>query len=133
VFLAGWHGHDELPDFLSASDVVVLPSVREQFGQVLVEGMACGLPADRGGRLRPGGDRRARGDGLARAAGRRHRADERAGRGRQPAGRARTPRPAARDVALERYAWPALAGRVAQVYATALGAPEGEEGVLAGA
>jgi glycosyltransferase involved in cell wall biosynthesis len=25
--------------------VVVLPSVREQFGQVLVEGMACGLPA----------------------------------------------------------------------------------------
>jgi glycosyltransferase involved in cell wall biosynthesis len=45
VFLAGWHGHDELPAFLAASDVVVLPSVREQFGQVLVEGMACGLPA----------------------------------------------------------------------------------------
>jgi glycosyltransferase involved in cell wall biosynthesis len=45
VFLAGWHDHDELPAFLAASDVVVLPSVREQFGQVLVEGMACGLPA----------------------------------------------------------------------------------------
>jgi glycosyltransferase involved in cell wall biosynthesis len=45
VFLAGWHGHDELPGFLAASDVVVLPSVREQFGQVIVEGMACGLPA----------------------------------------------------------------------------------------
>jgi glycosyltransferase involved in cell wall biosynthesis len=45
VFLAGWHGHDELPAFLAASDVVVLPSVREQFGQVLVEGMACALPA----------------------------------------------------------------------------------------
>jgi glycosyltransferase involved in cell wall biosynthesis len=45
VFLAGWHGHDELPAFLAASDVVVLPSVREQFGQVIVEGMACGLPA----------------------------------------------------------------------------------------
>jgi glycosyltransferase involved in cell wall biosynthesis len=44
VFLAGWHGHDDLPDALNASDVVVLPSVREQFGQVLVEGMACGLP-----------------------------------------------------------------------------------------
>ena len=27
------------------SDAVVLPTVREQFGQVLVEGMACGLPA----------------------------------------------------------------------------------------
>ena len=45
VFLAGWHDHEELPDLLAASDVVVLASVREQFGQVLVEGMACGLPA----------------------------------------------------------------------------------------
>src|SRR3954464_12172463 len=45
VFLAGWHGHDGLPGFLSASDVFVLASVREQFGSVLVEGMACGLPA----------------------------------------------------------------------------------------
>jgi glycosyltransferase involved in cell wall biosynthesis len=45
VFLAGWHTHRELPDLFAASDVVVLPSVREQFGQVLVEGMACGLPA----------------------------------------------------------------------------------------
>jgi glycosyltransferase involved in cell wall biosynthesis len=45
VFLAGWHGHDELPSFLAASDVVVLPSVREQFGQVIVEGMACARPA----------------------------------------------------------------------------------------
>ena len=45
VFLAGWHGHDELPGFLGAADVVVLPSVREQFGQVLVEGMACARPA----------------------------------------------------------------------------------------
>ena len=45
VFLAGWHDHDELPAFLSAADVLVLASVREQFGSVLVEGMACGLPA----------------------------------------------------------------------------------------
>jgi glycosyltransferase involved in cell wall biosynthesis len=44
VFLAGWHGHDELPAFLSASDALVLASVREQFGSVLVEGMACRLP-----------------------------------------------------------------------------------------
>src|SRR4051812_19160001 len=44
VFLAGWRGHDDLPDGLNASDAVVLPSVHEQFGQVLVEGMACGLP-----------------------------------------------------------------------------------------
>jgi glycosyltransferase involved in cell wall biosynthesis len=45
VFLAGWHPHDTLPAFLAASDLIVLPSVREQFGQALVEGMACGLPA----------------------------------------------------------------------------------------
>jgi glycosyltransferase involved in cell wall biosynthesis len=45
VFLAGWQEQDRLACFLSASDVVVLPSAREQFGQALVEGMACGLPA----------------------------------------------------------------------------------------
>jgi glycosyltransferase involved in cell wall biosynthesis len=45
VFLAGWQEQDRLASFLSASDVVVLPSAREQFGQALVEGMACGLPA----------------------------------------------------------------------------------------
>ena len=45
VHLAGWHDQAALPDFFSAADVVVTASEREQFGQVLVEGMACGLPA----------------------------------------------------------------------------------------
>jgi glycosyltransferase involved in cell wall biosynthesis len=52
VFLAGWHGHGELPDFLRAGDLLVHAAVREQFGQVLVEAMACGLPViavNRGG------------------------------------------------------------------------------------
>jgi glycosyltransferase involved in cell wall biosynthesis len=52
VFLAGWQDHEDLPDFLSASDVLVHASVNEQFGQVLVEAMACSLPViavNRGG------------------------------------------------------------------------------------
>jgi len=52
VFLAGWHGHGELPAFLRAGDLLVHASVREQFGQVLVEAMACALPVvavNRGG------------------------------------------------------------------------------------
>ncbi|MGI8714207.1 MAG: glycosyltransferase family 4 protein [Solirubrobacteraceae bacterium] len=45
VFLAGWQTHEELPAFFSAAEAVVLCSEREQFGQAIVEGMACGLPA----------------------------------------------------------------------------------------
>jgi glycosyltransferase involved in cell wall biosynthesis len=52
VVLAGWQDQRVLPGLLRASDVVVLPSVNESFGQVLVEAMACELPTiavDRGG------------------------------------------------------------------------------------
>ena len=45
VFLAGWQTQHELPAFFSAADAVVMTSQREQFGQALIEGMACGLPA----------------------------------------------------------------------------------------
>jgi glycosyltransferase involved in cell wall biosynthesis len=44
VFLAGWQRQQALPSFLNAGDAVLLPSAREQFGQTLVEGMACGRP-----------------------------------------------------------------------------------------
>ena len=116
VFLAGWHGHEELPAFLAASDVVVLPSVREQFGQVLVEGMACGLPciavdaygpADivthgETGWLVEGDDRVTLANALVHAVNcpqeRRRRGD------------------AACRAAREHYSWPALATEVADVY-----------------
>ncbi len=115
VHLAGWHGHDALPTFLAASDVLVLASVREQFGSVLVEGMACGLPAiavdrfgpadivddgDTGWLVEPD-DEAALADAVVAAL-----ADpvERRRRGRR-----------ARRVARERFSWPALAADLAAV------------------
>jgi glycosyltransferase involved in cell wall biosynthesis len=116
VFLAGWRGHRDLPSGLNASDVVVLPSVREQFGQVLVEGMACGLPViakdaygpaeivDHGetGWLVPPDDEEALADALVDAV-------------NDPGKRARKGEAAYRE-ARSRYAWPALAEGVAAVY-----------------
>ena len=123
VFLAGWHDHAELPDFLAASDAVVLPSVREQFGQVLGEGGACGLPAiavdahgpaeivrdGETGWLVPPDDRDALASALVEAV------DD-------PAERRRRGELASED-ARARYAWPALAERMADVYEAALSSP----------
>ena len=52
VFLAGWRGHDQLPEALAAADVLAVPSAGERFGLVYVEAMAMGVPADRGRRGR---------------------------------------------------------------------------------
>jgi glycosyltransferase involved in cell wall biosynthesis len=126
VFLAGWHGHDELPGFLNASDVVVLPSVREQFGQVLVEGMACGLPViavdahgpseivlpgETGWLVEPD-DRASLTAALVEAV-------------NEPAERRRRAGAARRD-AERRFAWPSLAERVAAVYEDAAARPAAE-------
>jgi glycosyltransferase involved in cell wall biosynthesis len=129
IFLAGWHEHDTLPDFLNASDATVLASVREQFGLVLVEGMACAKPAiavdafgpaeivedGRTGWLVPPGDEAALAHALVACI------DD-------PAERERRGN-AARETALDRWSWPALAERLAGVLdeaaATAPAAPRG--------
>jgi glycosyltransferase involved in cell wall biosynthesis len=116
VFLAGWRGHDELADGLNAADAAVLPSVHEQFGQVLVEGMACGLPcvavdahgpatiidAGETGWLVPPDDEDAMVAALEEVV---NDPDERRRRGE-----------AAYSVARGKYSWPVLVERLARVY-----------------
>ena len=116
VFLAGWRGHSDLPSGLNAADVLVLPSVREQFGQVLVEAMACGLPVvavdahgpgeivedGETGWLVPPDDEEALAAALVEAV---NGSDERERRGE-----------AAYEHARARYSWRSLAGGLAHVY-----------------
>jgi glycosyltransferase involved in cell wall biosynthesis len=116
VFLAGWRGHADLPAGLNAADALVLPSVHEQFGQVLVEAMACGLPviavgahgpaeivdAGETGWLVPPDDEDALADALVEAV---NGEDERARRGASAYRHARAT-----------YSWPALASGVARIY-----------------
>ena len=44
IFFVGWRGHTELPQGLACADVMVAPSAREGFGQMLIEAMSCGVP-----------------------------------------------------------------------------------------
>jgi glycosyltransferase involved in cell wall biosynthesis len=125
VFLAGWHGHRELPAFLSAADALVLASVREQFGSVLVEGMACGLPPIAVDRFGPADivddgatgwlvepdDEAALADALVACLG-------------DPVERRRRGRRAMR-AAHERFSWPAIAEELAAVLDEVADVPDG--------
>ena len=112
VALAGWYDQSELPELLAAADLLVLPSARESFGQVIVEAMACGVPAVAAASLGPAqivedgetgwlfdvDDRAAFADALVDAV-------------NDPAELARRAR-AGELAALERFTWPAVAGRL---------------------
>jgi glycosyltransferase involved in cell wall biosynthesis len=119
VYLTGWYAQDELPDLLAAADVTVLASEHEQFGQALLEGMACGLPAIAtaslgpalivrdgvSGWLVPTGDEPALAGAMAAAV---NDPEERRRRGRQ-----------AREDVTERFTWPAVTTQLAEVLADA--------------
>jgi glycosyltransferase involved in cell wall biosynthesis len=115
VFLTGWRPHELLPAALNAADLLVLPSVREQFGLVLIEAMACGLPVvavdahgpagivepGRSGWLIPPDDQDALADALVEAV-------------NDPAERLR--RGAAARICAQRYSHTAVAQSVAAAY-----------------
>ena len=44
VTFAGRRPHDEIPLWINSSDVVVLPSLSEGFGGIVLEAMGCGKP-----------------------------------------------------------------------------------------
>lgn len=115
AFIAGWQPQEELPAFLSAADVVILPSDRESFGQTLVEGMACGRPGIAANVLGPAGiladgatgwlfesgDREALSAALIEAV---NDPEERRRRGEK-----------ARETVRSRFAWPSIAARLDRV------------------
>jgi glycosyltransferase involved in cell wall biosynthesis len=115
AFIAGWQPQEELPAFLSAADVVILPSDRESFGQTLVEGMACGRPGIAANVLGPAGiladgatgwlfesgDREALSAALIEAV---NDPEERRRRGEN-----------ARETVRSRFAWPSIAARLDRV------------------
>ena len=115
VFLAGWHEHEELADFYCAADAmragVDLRAVRARPRR----GHGLRAAGDRGRPLRAGGHRHAGRDGLAGAPGRR------GARWRTRSSRPCTTPPSCAGAggpppatSSERFAWPAIAERVAE-------------------
>ncbi len=129
VFIGGWQPQEALPAFISAADAVILPSDREQFGQTLVEGMACGRPGIAASILGPAGiledgetgwlfeydDRDALSSALVEAV---NNGDERRRRG-----------DAALRAARARFAWPSIATRLDQVLSEVAGVEVGGRGL----
>jgi len=123
VLLAGWHNQSELPELLAAADLLVLPSARESFGQVIVEAMGCGVAPVAAASLGPAqiiddghtgwlfdiDDAQALTAALVQAI------DDEPERRRRAA--------AAERAALERFTWPAVAGRLERILRSAAAVP----------
>ena len=115
VYLTGWYSQEDLPTFYAASDVMAIASRREQFGQVIVEAMACCLPViavrslgpamiiedGRTGWLVALDDEPALAEAMVQAV---NDPRERRRRGEL-----------ARTAAVERFSWPSIAARLASV------------------
>jgi glycosyltransferase involved in cell wall biosynthesis len=128
VFFAGWQRQERLPAFLNAADAAILPSAREQFGQTLVEGMACRRPGIAANALGPSriltdgetgwlfepNDGTGLRNALIQAV---NDPEERRRRGQL-----------ARDEALRRLSWPMLASRLYQILNEVAGLTTGEPG-----
>jgi glycosyltransferase involved in cell wall biosynthesis len=126
VFFVGWQRQEHLPAFLNAADAIILASAREQFGQTLVEGMACGLPGIAANALGPS---RILADGET---GWLFDPDDRDGLSRalveavnRPAERRRRGR-LAQEEATRRLSWPTLASRLDRVLSEVAGLTRGE-------
>lgn len=121
VLLAGWHDQLELPELLAAADLLVLPSARESFGQVIVEAMACGVAPIAAASLGPAhiiDDGRTGwlfdvDDGAALTAALVEALEH-------PPERRRRAR-AAEEAALERFTWPAVSSRLGRILRAAAG------------
>jgi glycosyltransferase involved in cell wall biosynthesis len=120
AFLAGWHEQSALPGLLAAADLLVLPSARESFGQVIVEAMACGVPAIAAASLGPANIIR---DGQT---GWLFDVDDRAALTAALVDAVNHPRERARRAALgmtdaaERFTWPALGARLGGILGRAV-------------
>ncbi len=124
--------HDELPNVLRASDLFVLTTEPpESFGIVLIEAMACGLPAiatdypgvravvdERTGVLIEAGDSAAAAEAFDRLV-------DMGAEGRASMGAE------GREKALREWAWPALLDRMDAAYAEAIAARREKTGAAA--
>ena len=120
VSFLGFQPHDAIADLMAGADVLVLPSVYEELGSVLVEGMHAGLPIVA---TNTGGIPDAVGDAAVLVPPRDPTAlaealDELLGDPRRRAELAAAARERARG-----YRWDALAERVLAVYESVLAAP----------